>query len=63
MILLFFFRYGDMRVMMGCEIFSMWQNLGEPRPRFLEQTVAFELHLSSQDQLLCFEIKWRRKRK
>lgn len=23
------FRYGDMRVMMGCEIFSMWQNLGE----------------------------------
>lgn len=24
-----FCRYGDMRVMMGCEIFSMWQNLGE----------------------------------
>lgn len=23
------FRYGDMRVMMGCEIFSMWQNLGK----------------------------------
>lgn len=22
-------RYGDMRVMMGCEIFSMWQNLGK----------------------------------
>uniref|UniRef100_A0A8C6U8S2 Dedicator of cytokinesis 4b n=1 Tax=Neogobius melanostomus TaxID=47308 RepID=A0A8C6U8S2_9GOBI len=22
-------KYGDMRVMMGCEIFSMWQNLGE----------------------------------
>ncbi len=25
----FVFRYGDMRVMMGCEIFSMWQNLGK----------------------------------
>lgn len=22
-------RYGDMRVTMGCEIFSMWQNLGK----------------------------------
>lgn len=27
--LLFCFRYGDMRVTMGCEIFSMWQNLGK----------------------------------
>uniref|UniRef100_A0A3B5A8L1 Dedicator of cytokinesis 4b n=1 Tax=Stegastes partitus TaxID=144197 RepID=A0A3B5A8L1_9TELE len=24
-------KYGDMRVMMGCEIFSMWQNLGNKR--------------------------------
>uniref|UniRef100_K7EAY3 Dedicator of cytokinesis 4 n=1 Tax=Ornithorhynchus anatinus TaxID=9258 RepID=K7EAY3_ORNAN len=23
-------KYGDMRVTMGCEIFSMWQNLGSP---------------------------------
>lgn len=27
--LLFYYRYGDMRVTMGCEIFSMWQNLGK----------------------------------
>lgn len=26
---LMYFRYGDMRVTMGCEIFSMWQNLGK----------------------------------
>jgi len=26
---LIYSRYGDMRVTMGCEIFSMWQNLGK----------------------------------
>lgn len=26
---LMYSRYGDMRVTMGCEIFSMWQNLGK----------------------------------
>lgn len=29
LIFFFYFRYGDMRVTMGCEIFSMWQNLGK----------------------------------
>uniref|UniRef100_A0A4W3J5Q5 Dedicator of cytokinesis protein 4 n=1 Tax=Callorhinchus milii TaxID=7868 RepID=A0A4W3J5Q5_CALMI len=28
-------KYGDMRVMMGCEIFSMWQNLGEHKMNFI----------------------------
>ncbi|XP_078272813.1 dedicator of cytokinesis protein 4-like isoform X4 [Rhinoraja longicauda] len=28
-------KYGDMRVMMGCEIFSMWQNLGEHKLHFI----------------------------
>ncbi|GCC26659.1 hypothetical protein chiPu_0005077, partial [Chiloscyllium punctatum] len=28
-------KYGDMRVMMGCEIFSMWQNLGEHKLQFI----------------------------
>uniref|UniRef100_UPI00358E5EA5 dedicator of cytokinesis protein 4 isoform X3 n=1 Tax=Myxine glutinosa TaxID=7769 RepID=UPI00358E5EA5 len=28
-------RYGDMRVMMGYEIFSMWQNLGEHKMHFI----------------------------
>lgn len=31
-------RYGDMRVMMGCEIFSMWQNLGEMKNIFVIST-------------------------
>ncbi|XP_048404368.1 dedicator of cytokinesis protein 4 isoform X10 [Stegostoma tigrinum] len=28
-------KYGDMRVTMGCEIFSMWQNLGEHKLQFI----------------------------
>uniref|UniRef100_A0A8C7U1F1 Dedicator of cytokinesis 4b n=1 Tax=Oncorhynchus mykiss TaxID=8022 RepID=A0A8C7U1F1_ONCMY len=29
-------KYGDMRVMMGCEIFSMWQNLGTIQPPIVQ---------------------------
>lgn len=29
---LFFCRYGDMRVIMTYQLFSMWQNLGETLP-------------------------------
>ncbi|CAL8276825.1 unnamed protein product, partial [Boreogadus saida] len=27
-------KHGDMRVMMGYELFSMWQKLGENKPHF-----------------------------
>ncbi|TKS90898.1 Dedicator of cytokinesis protein 3 [Collichthys lucidus] len=33
-------RYGDMRVMMGCEIFSMWQNLGEHKLNFIPAMIG-----------------------
>uniref|UniRef100_A0A671TAB1 Dedicator of cytokinesis protein 4-like n=1 Tax=Sinocyclocheilus anshuiensis TaxID=1608454 RepID=A0A671TAB1_9TELE len=33
-------KYGDMRVMMGCEIFSMWQNLGEHKLNFIPAMIG-----------------------
>uniref|UniRef100_A0A4W4EBC1 Dedicator of cytokinesis 4b n=1 Tax=Electrophorus electricus TaxID=8005 RepID=A0A4W4EBC1_ELEEL len=33
-------KYGDMRVMMGCEIFSMWQNLGEHKFNFIPAMIG-----------------------
>ncbi|XP_073508062.1 dedicator of cytokinesis protein 4 isoform X5 [Phyllobates terribilis] len=33
-------RYGDMRVTMGCEIFSMWQNLGEHKLHFIPALIG-----------------------
>uniref|UniRef100_A0A3P9JZL3 Dedicator of cytokinesis 4b n=1 Tax=Oryzias latipes TaxID=8090 RepID=A0A3P9JZL3_ORYLA len=33
-------EYGDMRVMMGCEIFSMWQNLGEHKLNFIPAMIG-----------------------
>ncbi|MGH0125600.1 UNVERIFIED_CONTAM: hypothetical protein FKN15_010366 [Acipenser sinensis] len=33
-------KYGDMRVMMGCEIFSMWQNLGEHKVNFIPAMIG-----------------------
>ncbi|MGH0125965.1 UNVERIFIED_CONTAM: hypothetical protein FKN15_078427 [Acipenser sinensis] len=33
-------KYGDMRVMMGCEIFSMWQNLGEEKVHFIPAMIG-----------------------
>ncbi|RXM97902.1 Dedicator of cytokinesis protein 4 [Acipenser ruthenus] len=33
-------KYGDMRVMMGCEIFSMWQNLGEHKVHFIPAMIG-----------------------
>ncbi|XP_035282476.1 dedicator of cytokinesis protein 4-like isoform X1 [Anguilla anguilla] len=33
-------KYGDMRVMMGCEIFSMWQNLGEHKLHFIPAMIG-----------------------
>ncbi|XP_030633164.1 dedicator of cytokinesis protein 4b [Chanos chanos] len=33
-------KYGDMRVMMGCEIFSMWQNLGEHKLNFIPALIG-----------------------
>ncbi|XP_016889524.1 dedicator of cytokinesis protein 4b [Cynoglossus semilaevis] len=33
-------KYGDMRVMMGCEIFSMWQNLGEHKLNFIPTMIG-----------------------
>ncbi|KAF3859551.1 hypothetical protein F7725_021950 [Dissostichus mawsoni] len=36
----YFYLYGDMRVMMGCEIFSMWQNLGEHKLNFIPAMIG-----------------------
>uniref|UniRef100_A0A8D2JJZ1 Dedicator of cytokinesis protein 4 n=1 Tax=Varanus komodoensis TaxID=61221 RepID=A0A8D2JJZ1_VARKO len=33
-------KYGDMRVTMGCEIFSMWQNLGEHKVHFIPALIG-----------------------
>ncbi|KAL4827247.1 hypothetical protein H8958_019672 [Nasalis larvatus] len=33
-------KYGDMRVTMGCEIFSMWQNLGEHKLHFIPALIG-----------------------
>uniref|UniRef100_A0ACB8FPL5 Dedicator of cytokinesis protein 4 n=1 Tax=Sphaerodactylus townsendi TaxID=933632 RepID=A0ACB8FPL5_9SAUR len=33
-------KYGDMRVTMGCEIFSMWQNLGELKVHFIPALIG-----------------------
>ncbi|XP_064175400.1 dedicator of cytokinesis protein 4-like isoform X3 [Anguilla rostrata] len=33
-------KYGDMRVMMGCEVFSMWQNLGEHKLNFIPAMIG-----------------------
>ncbi|XP_061495993.1 dedicator of cytokinesis protein 4 isoform X5 [Rhineura floridana] len=33
-------KYGDMRVTMGCEIFSMWQNLGEHKVHFIPSLIG-----------------------
>ncbi|KPP59255.1 hypothetical protein Z043_122839, partial [Scleropages formosus] len=33
-------KYGDMRVMMGCEIFSMWQNLGQHKLNFIPAMIG-----------------------
>ncbi|KAJ8245663.1 hypothetical protein GJAV_G00273130 [Gymnothorax javanicus] len=33
-------KYGDMRVMMGCEIFSMWQNLGDNKLHFIPAMIG-----------------------
>uniref|UniRef100_A0A8D0GQ39 Dedicator of cytokinesis protein 4 n=1 Tax=Sphenodon punctatus TaxID=8508 RepID=A0A8D0GQ39_SPHPU len=33
-------KYGDMRVTMGCEIFSMWQNLGEHKLHFIPSLIG-----------------------
>nr|XP_014346036.1 PREDICTED: dedicator of cytokinesis protein 4 [Latimeria chalumnae] len=33
-------KYGDMRVTMGCEIFSMWQNLGEHKLNFIPAMIG-----------------------
>ncbi|KAL4612732.1 dedicator of cytokinesis protein 4-like, partial [Arapaima gigas] len=33
-------KYGDMRVMMGCEIFSMWQNLGQHKLTFIPAMIG-----------------------
>ncbi|XP_070611617.1 dedicator of cytokinesis protein 4 [Erythrolamprus reginae] len=33
-------KYGDMRVTMGCEIFSMWQNLGEHKIHFIPSLIG-----------------------
>uniref|UniRef100_A0A8C1VWY7 Dedicator of cytokinesis 4b n=1 Tax=Cyprinus carpio TaxID=7962 RepID=A0A8C1VWY7_CYPCA len=35
-----YLEYGDMRVMMGCEIFSMWQNLGEHKLNFIPAMIG-----------------------
>ncbi|KAK9399595.1 Dedicator of cytokinesis protein 4-like [Crotalus adamanteus] len=33
-------KYGDMRVTMGCEIFSMWQNIGEHKIHFIPALIG-----------------------
>nr|XP_023666077.1 dedicator of cytokinesis protein 4 isoform X2 [Paramormyrops kingsleyae] len=46
-------KYGDMRVMMGCEIFSMWQNLGEHKLNFIPAMIGpfLEVTLVPQQDL------------
>nr|XP_056702220.1 dedicator of cytokinesis protein 4 isoform X2 [Euleptes europaea] len=46
-------KYGDMRVTMGCEIFSMWQNLGEHKVHFIPALIGpfLEVTLIPQSDL------------
>ncbi|XP_048841108.1 dedicator of cytokinesis protein 4-like isoform X1 [Brienomyrus brachyistius] len=46
-------KYGDMRVMMGCEIFSMWQNLGQHKLNFIPAMIGpfLEVTLVPQQDL------------
>ncbi|XP_026880343.2 dedicator of cytokinesis protein 4 isoform X2 [Electrophorus electricus] len=46
-------KYGDMRVMIGCEIFSMWQNLGDYKVNLIPSLIGpfLEVTLVPQSDL------------
>uniref|UniRef100_A0A8B9L6G0 Dedicator of cytokinesis 4 n=1 Tax=Astyanax mexicanus TaxID=7994 RepID=A0A8B9L6G0_ASTMX len=39
-------KYGDMRVMIGCEIFSMWQNLGDYKVNLIPSLIGSFLEVT-----------------